>query len=272
VTYLGFLALFVVLPILLLLLFLLLDARMKKQRAVINRSFQLGFSFLILSSLALLYTTPWDNYLVATRVWWYDPDLVLGITMGWVPLEEYLFFILQPILGGLLLLLLMSRSERSRDTEILILRVRRISFLASLVIWGAGLLNLALPVPTATYLGLELVWAVPVIMLQVAFGGDILWKRRRQLLAVILGLTVFLSFGDAIAIQSGVWTINPELSTGILLAGILPVEEFIFFLLTNLMVGFGFALIWSPESQTRLADLWRRINLRQPGSSLGNGQ
>ena len=38
--------------------------------------------------LAVLYTAPWDNYLVATRVWWYDPALVSGIVLGYVPIEE----------------------------------------------------------------------------------------------------------------------------------------------------------------------------------------
>jgi len=33
-------------------------------------------------ALALIYTTPWDNYLVATGVWWYDPALVTGLTLG----------------------------------------------------------------------------------------------------------------------------------------------------------------------------------------------
>jgi len=51
--------------------------------------------------LAVAYTTPWDNYLVATRVWYYDPALVLNVILGYVPLEEYLFFILQSILVAL---------------------------------------------------------------------------------------------------------------------------------------------------------------------------
>ncbi len=51
-------------------------------------------------TLAVVYTTPWDNYLVATRVWYYDPRLLLNIQLGFVPLEEYLFFILQTLLTG----------------------------------------------------------------------------------------------------------------------------------------------------------------------------
>jgi len=38
--------------------------------------------------------------------------------------------------------------------------------------------------------------------------------------------------------------------------------------LTNIMVGFGFVLIWSPESQTRIADLARKIKIREHISNL----
>lgn len=55
----------------------------------------------VIALIALVYTTPWDNYLVAKRVWYYDPALILKITIGYVPLEEYAFFILQTFLTGL---------------------------------------------------------------------------------------------------------------------------------------------------------------------------
>jgi hypothetical protein len=57
-----------------------------------------------------------------------------------------------------------------------------------------------------------------------------------------------------------------------LLAGVLPVEELVFFLLTNIMVGFGFVLIWSPESQTRLADAWQKVKSWQGKSNLHSEQ
>ena len=53
---------------------------------------------------AVVWTTPWDNYLVATGVWYYDPRLVTGITLGWVPIEEYTFFVVQTLITGLWLL------------------------------------------------------------------------------------------------------------------------------------------------------------------------
>lgn len=57
---------------------------------------------LFTSVIALVYTTPWDNYLVATGVWHYDPARVWNIILGWVPLEEYMFFVLQTLFTGLI--------------------------------------------------------------------------------------------------------------------------------------------------------------------------
>ncbi len=61
--------------------------------------------------LALVYTTPWDNYLVASGVWSYDVKRVWNMILGWVPLEEYLFFILQTVLTGLVTLALLQREK-----------------------------------------------------------------------------------------------------------------------------------------------------------------
>src|SRR5690348_2825555 len=42
--------------------------------------------------VAMVYTAPWDNHLIAEGVWSYDPSLISGVTFGWIPLEELLFF------------------------------------------------------------------------------------------------------------------------------------------------------------------------------------
>jgi putative membrane protein len=107
----------------------------------------------------------------------------------------------------------------------------------------------------ATYLSLELFWALPPIGLQLAFGADILWRNRRLVFLAIVPPTLFLSAADALAINTGVWTINPEQSLNIFIGGILPVEEMLFFLLTNTLVVFGMVLLWSEASQARLASV-----------------
>ncbi len=124
-TYFGFLTGFVVLPYVLLLAWYLFESRVRQSYSRANPIMMLGYAFLILPSLALLYTTPWDNYLVATGVWWYDPALVSGIILGWVPLEEYLFFVLQPMLGGVLLVLVLGRKIFENERKPLNKGIRR---------------------------------------------------------------------------------------------------------------------------------------------------
>ena len=69
----------------------------------------------LLVLIAVAYTTPWDNYLVATNVWWYDESLVTGLKLGWVPIEEYTFFVLQTLMTGLWTLAVMQIQSRLRS-------------------------------------------------------------------------------------------------------------------------------------------------------------
>jgi lycopene beta-cyclase len=64
-------------------------------------------------ALALVYTTPWDNYLVIRGVWSFDDDRVLGVFFWRVPLEEYLFYLLQVLITGLFTVWLLARVGRA---------------------------------------------------------------------------------------------------------------------------------------------------------------
>ncbi len=101
-TYPLFLSIYLVIPIIVL-GFLLRNHIRTRWWAV-----AVGLTILV----ALVYTTPWDNYLVASGVWYYDPARVWNIILGYVPLEEYLFFVLQVVLTGLITLWLIRRRER----------------------------------------------------------------------------------------------------------------------------------------------------------------
>jgi lycopene cyclase domain-containing protein len=54
----------------------------------------------VITTLSVMYTTPWDNYLAATRVRYYSPERILDINLGFAPVEEYAFFTLQALLTG----------------------------------------------------------------------------------------------------------------------------------------------------------------------------
>jgi len=242
-TYFSFLLLFLIPPIILLAYFTI--------RKGLQRPAWLAIGVHIL--IAVIYTTPWDNYLVATRVWWYDPALVTGLTLGYVPIEEYSFFVLQTLMSGMWIAHLLQNhsGEKSSgpDTQP---RKNLIWVILLLVPWLVSFMALVLAWQPGTYLSLILVWAIPPILLQVAFGGDLLLKNARPVLAGILVPTVYLSIADTLAIGLGTWTISPQKTLGILLPGGLPLEEAIFFLMTNILIVFGITLTQEPESKARL--------------------
>ncbi|MFW5972516.1 MAG: lycopene cyclase domain-containing protein [Bacteroidota bacterium] len=182
----------------------------------------------VLCAIALIYTTPWDNYLVARSVWWYSDDRVIG-SIGYVPVEEYLFFILQPILAGLWLAVLPSNGGRGR----LIGSMRRNGGLAGVLITVAGFWMLR--EDSTLYMGLILSWAGPVIAGQWVWFGDVFFRERRRWALGVAIPTLYLWVADRIAIGNEIWIISDRYTTGADIFG-LPIEEAAFFLVTNLMV------------------------------------
>lgn len=256
-TYFGVLAIFVGIPLLILSGLLLWAERTQRGMPARFQGWPSWVAITALVVIAFVYTTPWDNYLVATGVWWYDPDLVTGIVWGWVPIEEYTFFVVQTLLGGLWLLVLFRYWPPAAVYPPLKGHLRVTTTAVFFVIWLGSIILLASGWRPGTYLGLELVWALPPIMIQTAFGADILWRHRRYVLSSIAILTLYLSAADALAIFSGTWTIDPEQSLGIYLGGVLPIEEFIFFFLTIVLVICGITLLLAVESHQRFNAFWQ---------------
>lgn len=214
------------------------------------------YSFLVISVIAVVYTTPWDNYLVAERVWWYDPEKILGIIWGWVPIEEYAFFVLHVIFTGLGAFLILRPSSTqlpdfspNRSSGLIFSRGAVLLGLLWIISATAFLLNIS----ALRYLTLILLWGIPPLMIHITFGGDILWHRRRRTAILITVFTLYFIVVDTIAIREGIWTINPNQSTNIMLPGGLPIEEAVFFLVTNTLIGFSMAL-WSAK------ETWIRLN------------
>ena len=251
-TYFGFLIRFLIIPILLL---LLVYWRTKDRSIPGFDGARLWQAIFIHVALAVAYTTPWDNYLVATGVWYYDPDLVTGIVFGYVPLEEYTFFVLKTLLAGLwwwALARLKVFAPNSPFKPNKSLRAWTLGLLA--VLWAVSFFVLRLGWQPGTYLAITLTWALPAIAPQLAFGADILWHNRRLLGTVILTGAGYLSAMDALAIGAGTWTIDPSQSTGIFI-GNLPIEEAVFFIITVVLLSFGMTLLLSNASHIRLEEL-----------------
>lgn len=202
---------------------------------------------LAIAVVAVVYSTPWDAYLVSRGVWWYGPDRVLGTLLG-VPLEEYAFFVLQTCLMGSVVVAVLHRFA-PRDAERLPdagqdtaspghVRARGLLGFVTLALAGSALVQAE---PTL-YLGLILVWSAPVLALIWGVGGPILWRLRSALLPAVAAVTGYLWVADRIAIGRGIWTISQRYTVGWAPLG-LPIEEALFFLMTNLMVTCGLTLL-----------------------------
>jgi putative membrane protein len=197
----------------------------------------MGPGIALICVIAVLYTTPWDNYLVYKSVWGYGPDRVLA-TIGYVPVEEYAFFVLQTILTGLVLT--WASARRQYDAHPAIAGTARTA--VSVVLLGIAIFGgFALMSEPTLYLGLILAWAFPVLLMQWLIGSRFIAHEARTWIPVVAVTTVYLCFADATAIGAGTWYISERYTTGLLILG-LPLEEALFFLVTNLLVVWGLLL------------------------------
>jgi len=231
-TYLTFLGVFLLVP----LSTLAVAATVRPSRHRPSVTVQAGGTAVILV-LALAYTTPWDNFLIAEGVWWYGEGRVAG-RIWLAPVEEYLFIILQSVLVAVWTFRLAGPVDASVGQS------RRDAVLggaAGLAVTAAGLALLVGPESTF-YMGAILAWAGPVLALQWAVGWRYLLAVRRRVAAAVAAPTAYLCAVDWVAIRNGIWTISPDHTIGLAIAG-LPVEEATFFLLTSAFVVQGLVLL-----------------------------
>lgn len=231
-TYLAFLAVFLLVP----LSTLAVTAVVSPSRHRPAVRLQVGGTALLVV-LALAYTTPWDNLLIAEGVWWYGDGRVVG-RIWLAPIEEYLFIVLQSVLVAGWTFQVAGPVEASVGHT---WRDRIVGVLAGLAVSALGGTLLIGP-QSGLYLGAILVWAGPVLAIQWGVGWRYLLSVRRRV-AVAIGVpTAYLCAIDWLAIRNGIWTISAEYTTGLALAG-LPVEEATFFLLTSTFVVQGLVLL-----------------------------
>ncbi|WP_440988306.1 lycopene cyclase domain-containing protein [Haloarchaeobius baliensis] len=249
-SYAAFLVVFVVVPI------AVLVRRGRRER---RRHAAVATGLMV--AAALVYTIPWDNYLIGQGVWWYGEGAVT-FRIWLAPVEEYLFIALQPVLAARWCYHRgwadAGRAAGVGDTpttdvttdggyvttpvphETATMAAPRVGgALGWLAVAAAGLW--AAVSGEAFYLGAILAWAAPVLALQWAIGGGFLWTIRRRLAVLVAVPTVYLWAADWLAIRLGIWVISPTHTVGVGLFG-LPVEEMTFFLVTNLLVVQGIVL------------------------------
>lgn len=197
------------------------------------RAYRLGVP--LMTVVAVAYTAPWETYLIGRGVWGYGSGTVVA-RLFQIPLEEYLFIVLEVVLAGMWLAVL-PRPEV--DIPPMDLGERGFGLVAGLAVGAAGFTWTQFV--DATYMGWLLTWAAPVLAVQWAYGWAYLWRIRRTVAAAVLGPTLYLCVADRVAIHIGVWELSETYTIGWTILG-LPVEEAAFFLLTSLFLVQGIVL------------------------------
>lgn len=229
-TYVQFHALFV-LPA----LAILVGAAGIRSRA--TRSDVRPLAVAIIVAVAMVYTVPWDNYLIQRGVWSYGADSVAAVIWH-APVEEYLFILLQPFVAALWLHVISPGMPANDETSVS-RRDRALGVLGGAVV---GLVGGALLLTDATfYLGAILAWSGPVLALQWAVGWPYLLARGQTLVVAVFAPTAYLWIADRVALESEIWILSEQYTTGLAVLG-LPLEEATFFLMTNVFVVQGLLL------------------------------
>ena len=220
-----------------------------------GRTHERWWPLALLVVIAFVYTTPWDNYLVAREIWSYPPGRVLA-TVGWVPVEEYAFFVIQTLMAGLWLRLFQARWPVAPEPPAgLGHRVAGTALFGALTLAGVAMIVAA---GHWLYLGLILAWACPILAMMWAIGGHLIWARRRLVAATVVPIALYLWFADWFAItQAGIWTITDPTRTGWEIAR-LPVEEALFFVVTTLLVAQGLVMLETSAVSQTVGRLTRR--------------
>ncbi|SHK23039.1 lycopene cyclase domain-containing protein [Alicyclobacillus tolerans] len=206
--------------------------------------------FILLFIIIILYTTPWDSFLIHKGVWNYHRNQVIGITVYGVPIEEITFYILQTILILQWFTLIQFNIPVLHPQMYSKWKTR----LASIIIWvfwfGIAItlyfvLNHRLS-SHLTYLSLLGSWALFPLGIQMLYNAKLLLANSKLLFWVIFPPTLYLSVCDSVAIHQGIWYFHQSRILDLTVYGV-PIEEIIFFLLTNTLVSWSAILVWPKE-------------------------
>ncbi|ORZ39450.1 Squalene/phytoene synthase-domain-containing protein [Catenaria anguillulae PL171] len=183
-----------------------------------------------LSVLAFVYTTPWDNWIISRGAWSYCATCTLGISFGtWVPLEEYMFFVIQSLSSGFIGLamlntgrtpaeLMASVTLAKQNGEPIAAQRAHVKALGLFAFVSFGFR----PRPTSQgslrnwfYLAAIFAWSLPVLALQWSLAAEYMLANHRRALAAIGISTTYLCLLDCLALNAGAWSIERDSTLGI---------------------------------------------------------
>jgi lycopene cyclase domain-containing protein len=261
-------------------------------------------SLVFIMTCSLLYILPWNTYIISQGAWSHNHERNIAVPALRIPLEEYIFFIIQTI-TTVLFIQLMTRW----DLHILNLRTVECSSTFSNFAGGGTKTaiklspssssslpwSLSTPSPlsqtswliqispiavalTLTAWGWSAAtpntpffclsnimwWTMPMLALELAIAGPYIWRNRRKAAISIIVSTASICWIAHHAHTKDVWTLNPSNTTGWMFTSKMSVEEAFFFFATRCLIVFGILTIQRICAIVRLKNVVQRMNNWKP--------
>jgi lycopene cyclase domain-containing protein len=194
----------------------------------------------------MIFTTPWDNLAAKWGIWGFPREKYL-VRVGYLPVEEYAFFVLQSINVMLAVTAFFRHVPDWQTGEDAPLTAWTLVWLGvSIIPWLFVLVQLRWlrrkVGPRVNYAN-HLAWFLPVIYAQWIIAPWLLWHHLAMLMALTAGFGIYYTVADLFAVRGGTWFFDEAQITGWKLGGLLPWEEIAFFVLTSLLVAQSFLLL-----------------------------
>jgi lycopene beta-cyclase len=194
----------------------------------------------------MTFTTPWDNLAAKWGIWGF-PREKYSLRLGYLPVEEYAFFLLQSVNVMLALRALfhfLPDWQTGQETEIG--KWTLICLVASVIPWALVAIQLhwlrRKAGPRVNY-AIHLAWFLPVVYAQWILAPQLFGGHAALLALVTAAFGIYYTLADLAAVRAGTWFFDEQQITGVKLGGILPWEEIAFFFLTSLLVAQSYLLL-----------------------------
>jgi putative membrane protein len=194
----------------------------------------------------MIFTAPWDNLAAKWGIWGF-PREKYSLRLGYLPVEEYAFFLLQSA-NVMLAVRALFRFFPDWQTGqgIVIGKWTLVCLVASVIPWAFVAIQLRWlrrrAGPSVNY-AIHLAWFLPVIYAQWILAPLLFGGHAGLLALVTVAFCVYYTLADLAAVRAGTWFFDEHQITGVKLGGILPWEEITFFFLTSLLVAQSYLLL-----------------------------
>ena len=209
-------------------------------------------AFALVLAAVMIFTTPWDNLAAKWGIWGF-PREKFSLRIGYLPVEEYAFFVLQSANVMLALrAIFVFLPDWQLGQETAVGRWTLICLAASVVPWAVVAIQLRWLRrkcgPCVNY-AVHLAWFLPVVYAQWVLAPPLFWGHAGLLALITVAFGVYYTLADLVAVRAGTWFFDEKQITGVKLGGVLPWEEIAFFFLTSLLVAQSYLLLLPEDSR-----------------------